>query len=159
MICTQATPNPGIWYFCVNIETPWNHLCYMRAFFWFLIPDDTIETWNTYTYSLGVLTSAQMQSSVMLILISELKAVSSVTPEEQQKYPLAEETHLCRRQMLLESQLKGFVCLYKVCWSSFISRPSSGRSAVCQQKCPFVSIISASSPSENLCQQKDSFWR
>lgn len=54
---------------------------------------------------------------------------------------------------------QGFVYVYNVCWSSFISRPSSGRFTVYQQKCPFVSIASASSPSGKLCWQKDIFWQ
>lgn len=54
---------------------------------------------------------------------------------------------------------QGFHFLYNFCWSSFISRLSSGRFTVYQQKCPFVSIVSASSPSGKLCWQKDIFWQ
>jgi len=104
-ICTGATPSPGIQYFSVNMETPCNHMCYTRLCFYFLIPDYTIGALKSTRLS-DLLSSVQKQSSVTVILISGMKVVPTVTAEEQQKYLLAEETSLCRRQKFLVSELK-----------------------------------------------------
>lgn len=60
----------------------WNHLCHMRLFFCFFIPDYTTEALKS-TQSLDLLSSVQTQSAVLLILVPGMKVISTVTPEEQ----------------------------------------------------------------------------
>lgn len=113
-----------------TLQTP----MYMKLLFCFLNLDCSIGKLKCI-HSVDLQSSVQLQSSVILTLISGREVVLGATPEEQQKYLQAEETPLCKVRNFLR------VCS-RICPSvqCFVSRPSSSRLVVYWQKCILPAI-------------------